>query len=105
MIRIGEYPASSQGAGVRIDPIVHKIHVALMGKSGFIGQPHLGGDLLVTRALALALPAETDVFQDGALIGASVAIQWIERDEGGQQGCARPRDSAADQVSLGDERA
>src|SRR5436309_3100760 len=65
VIRIGKHAASAQSARVRIHAIIHKIHIAPVRKTGFVGQAHLGRNLRVARADTRAFLAETDVFQDG----------------------------------------
>src|SRR6185369_17734409 len=66
---------------------------------------HLGGNVEVARALTFAFPAETDVLQNGAFVGASIAVKRVERNESGEQTCACTRDAAADEVSFRNQRA
>src|SRR5438093_205860 len=44
MIGIGKHAARAHRSRAGINPVVHKIHIALVWKAGFIRQSHLGGD-------------------------------------------------------------
>ncbi len=105
MIRVGKHASRAHCSRVRINPVVQEIDAALVRKAGLVRQLHLGRNFLIARANSCAFPAEADVFQDCTLIGVSVAIKRIERDESGEQACTRTRDTAADQISFRHQRA
>ena len=56
-----------------------------MGKSRFIGQAEIEGDVHLARTGALPVTPEAGVFEIRALIHIEIAVDRVERDDPGQQ--------------------
>src|SRR5882724_6758078 len=62
-LRVGEYGPSHHRAGVRIEPIINEIDIALVRKSRFIRQRQIGGIAYVAGAGTLSSARQTDVLE------------------------------------------
>jgi hypothetical protein len=51
VVRVWEDGPSGHGAGVRVEPIVDEIELALVGRSHFIRQPEIDGAVLLACVL------------------------------------------------------
>ena len=61
-VRIREYAAGAQGAGIRVQAVVHKVNDAVMGKTLLIGEPELAGNLRLTSADSLSFAGQLLIF-------------------------------------------
>ena len=88
LVLVGEHAADAQGAGLRVDLVVHEVDRALVGKPLLGGQAQRHGPGRLVGRLGLAFADQLPDALDGALVHVEVGVHRVDRHDRGQQGAA-----------------